>query len=266
MLPAIISLNCFAQYNEDDGGIESSFGYLRYIGLGGGATYQIMQDEAISPIQYSKISGLPMYTHMKVSSTIYTDFCLRASQLNLTHNQDEEIDVNVKTQRALLDYRLLIKAPLESRYYDVRAGGILSASFANKKAPHLVDASNIYEYAVSLGLCGKVTKEIVVGDHTGFLTWDIGIPFFANISRPYYLNRENQADPETKVLGNIFSNASTGSFGKYFRLNSRLALMYRLENGNIIQFGYEWDYTRMKTINKAYFAEHIVSVLFMFNY
>lgn len=266
ILPLFISFSCFAQYNEDDGGIESRNGYLRYIGLGGGATYQVMRDDAISPIEYSKIGGLPMYTHMKVSSTIYTDFCLRASQLDLTHNEDDEIDVNVKTQRALLDYRLLLKVPVESRYYDIRAGGILSASFAGKKAPHLLDASDVYEYAVSLGLCGRITKEVVLGDNTAFLALDIGIPFFANISRPDYLNRQNIADPEAKPIGDFFGNSATGSFGKFFRLQSRLALMYRLENGNIIQFGYEWDYTRMKTFNKAYFAEHIVSALFMFNY
>lgn len=262
-----ICSSTFAQYSEDDGGIESKNGYLRYIGLGAGATYQVMNDEGISPLEYWQVSALPMYTHMKVNSAIFTDLCIRGSRVNLSHDRDTKEDrVKVRVQRALADYRFLVRVPLDSRYYDVRAGGLLSAYFANKQAPQLVDAQDMYEYAVSVGLCGKVSKEVVIGDNSAFLTFDIGIPFFANISRPYYLNRKNLSDPERKALGEIFNNAASGSIGKYFRLDTRLAVMYRLENGNILQVGYEWDYTRMKTHNKAFFAEHIISLMFMFNY
>lgn len=266
LLTVFVCSNAIAQYTEDDGGIESPNGYLRYVGLGAGATYQVMSDEAISPVIYSKISALPMANLIKVSQTTYTDVSIRASQVNLTHNMDRDMKVNVKTQRALVDYRFMFKMPVESRYNDIRAGGILSGSFTNKLAPHLKDASKVYEYAASLGICGKITREFVLGDNTTFLTWDVSIPLVANISRPFYLNRENLEDPDAKVISDFIGNSSTGSFGTFFRLNSRAALMYRLENGNIIQLAYEWDYTRMKTINKAYFVEHILSVIFMFNY
>ncbi len=262
----VFTINVSAQYTEEEGGVESKLGYLRYIGIGAGATYQVMNDPAISPIVYSRVGALPMLSHLKLNESTYSEISLRASSLNLTHNTDKPAKVYAKTQRALMDYRFLVNLPMDMRDMEIRAGGMLSAMFGHKRAEHLVDASKIYEYAISLGLCGKITKEVTFGDKTGFLTWDLAIPFFANISRPYYLNREELADPDNKPGKDFFDNAVTGTFGKYFRLNSRAAIMYRLTNGNMIQFAYQWDYTRMKTIHKAYFAEHILSVTFMFNY
>lgn len=263
---SVFSINVYAQYTEEEGGVETENGYLRYIGIGGGATYQVMNDPAISPIVYSRVGALPMLSHLKLNDYTYSEISLRASSLNLTHNTDKPAKVYTKTRRALLDYRYLVKLPMEMRYTEVRVGGMLSAMFAYKQADHLVDAAKVYEYALSLGLCGKITRELSFGDKTGFLTWDLAIPFFANISRPYYLNREELADPDNKPGKDFFDNSATGTFGKFFRLNSRAAIMYRLNNGNMLQFAYQWDYTRMKTIHKAYFAEHIVSVTFMFNY
>lgn len=261
-----VNTGLFAQYTEDDGGIESKNEYLRYIGIGAGATYQLMNDAAISPIEYSRIRALPMYSHMKVNQVTYTELAIRASQVNLIQKQDPEKSAKVKTQRALMDYRLAFKMPVELRNYDIKAGLLLSGYFGNRNAPHLLDAAKVYEYAASLGLCGRITKEVTFAGHTAFLAWDIGLPVLANVSRPHYLNRENRADPEAKIIGDFLGNSATGSFGTFFRLDSRLALMYRLENGNIIQFAYEWDYTKIKTINKAFFVEHIASVIFMFNY
>lgn len=267
LLLSICSMSAaYGQYTENDGGIETETGFLRYLSLGAGATYQVMNDPAISPIIYSNVSALPMLSSMKVSSTMYSELSMRASRVNLTHNTDKLLKVATKTQRALADYRFMLKAPMESRNMDVRAGGILSAMFMHKNAPHKVDAARVYEYAVSLGLTARVVKEVTVGGKTSFLSWDVAIPFLANISRPYYLNREELEDPETKLVKDFMANAETGSLGKFFRLDSRVALIYRLDNGNAVQFAYEWDYTRMKTFEKSFFAEHIVSVLFMFNY
>lgn len=262
----VLATNVSAQYSEEEGGVETKLGYLRYLGIGAGATYQVMNDAAISPIVYSRVGAVPMLTHIKVNGSTYSEVSLRASSVKLTHNIDKPAKVYAKTQRALADYRFLVKFPTEMRYTEIRAGGMLSGMFGYKRAEHLADAAEVYEYAISLGLCGKITREVTFGDNTGFLTWDLAIPFFANISRPYYLNREELADPDNKPVKDFFDNAATGTFGKYFRLNSRVGLMYRLSNGNMIQFAYQWDYTRMKTINKAYFAEHILSVTFMFNY
>ena len=100
LLSVLISCGVHAQYTEDDGGIETKNGHLRYLGLGAGATYQVMNDEAISPIIYSRVSALPMLTHIKVNQTSYSEFSLRASSLKLTHNVNKQLQPFVKTQRA----------------------------------------------------------------------------------------------------------------------------------------------------------------------
>lgn len=266
LLSLAFNISLHAQYTEEEGGVESKLGYLRYMGIGAGATYQVMNDPAISPVIYSRVGALPLVNHIKVNPTTYSELALRASSINLTHNIDKDIDVKVKTQRALADYRFMVRIPSEMRNFDFRVGGMLSAMFAHKNAPHLEDAATLYEYAVSLGLGGRVIKEVVLGGKTTFLSWDLAIPFLANMSRPYYLNRQEAADPENKVIKDFLGNSSTGTFGKFFRLNSRVGLMYRLDNGNAILFAYQWDYTRMKTYHKSYFAEHILSMSFMFNY
>lgn len=262
----LISLTAIAQYTDEEGGIESKMEYLRYVGLGAGATYQVMQDDAVSPLVYSKVSALPMLTHTKVSTTIYSQLQLKASLLNLTHSGSKDLPVNVKYERATIDYRFLVKMPVEMRNMDIRAGGLLSGMFGYKKAKFKADASNLYEYAASLGLCGRVTREFGMGGRTTFLSWDVGIPFLANFSRPSYLNRVESADPDNKPIQDFLGNSVTGTIGKYFRVNSRLSWMYRLSNGNLIQISYQWDYSKMKSINKVYYAEHILSLIFMFNY
>lgn len=258
----------FAQWSEEEGGIETKNGYLRYLGIGAGATYQVMNDEAISPITYSRIGALPMIDHIKVNNTNMSEVTLRASILNLTHNTERLMKEHVKNQRAVIDYRLMKRIPFETRRNntDLRAGVMLSGMFAYKNAPFRVDASRVYEYAASLGPTGRITKQGVWGEKTVFFSWDVAIPVVANVARPQYMNRRELSDPENSELGDFIGNSKTGTFGTYFRLNSRVSLMRRMENGNAILISYQWDYSKIKTNNKVFFAEHMVSLLFMFNY
>lgn len=272
LLPILLlaaSNTMYAQYAEDEGGIELESGYLRYLGLGAGATYQVMNDPAVSPIIYSKIGALPMLSTMKLNGMTFSEVSMRASRLNLTHNADKDklTTVKTRTQRALIDYRYMIKVSGdEMRNLDMRAGGILSGMFMHKYSPHMLDAAKVYEYAASLGITGRITKEITLWGKTSYLSWDLAMPVVTNMSRPLYLNREEVEDPENKVIQDFMNNSQTGTFGKYFRLDSRVSVFFRLDNGNGVQFAYEWDYSRMKTHQKIYFAEHLVSILFMFNY
>lgn len=266
LFSSIISFTSYAQYSEDDGGIESPNGYLRYVEVGAGATYPTMYDEAMSPIVYSGFGAMPIIGYTKVSQGTLSDVVITASSMNISHDKGELGKVKMKLQRAAIDYRFMFDIPVEMRGVDFKAGAILSAMFNYKEAPHLLDASTVYDYASSIGLTGRALKEFVFRQKTCFLTWDLSIPFFAHLSRPYYLNRKENLDPDNKAVKDFFDNAATGSFGKFFRINSKLGLWYRLENGNAIKLGYQWDYYRMKTINKVYFADHSLYLSFMFNF
>lgn len=256
----------FAQYQEEGVGIESKMGYLRYVSFGVGATYQYLRDEAISPVNYYQVSAMPVVSHVKMNGATYSELLMQASYLKLRRNKDKLLDSKIKQYRASMDYRFLLKMPVDMRGFDIRAGGVLSAMFCYKNAPVLLDAAKVYEYALSLGLSARVTKEVYYHKRQCFLSWDANLPLVANMSRPYYLNREENYDPENKVFKDFWANKQTGSIGKYFRLNSRISLWYPLENGNALLFAYQWEYYRMKTINKVWFAEHSLSISFMFNY
>lgn len=259
-----------AQYTNDDGGLETQSGYLRYFEIGGSAVYQNLYDEAISPILYQKIWPGAYIGNLKVSESTHSEVSIYGSSLKINNKTNELLKTTVKAQRATIDYRFLMKLPVtlggRRNEIDVKGGAFLSGMFTYKNAPHLVDASVVYEYAASFGLCVRLSKEIYLWDKTGFISWDVSMPFVANVSRPGYFNIENDADPEYKRLKSVFDNATTGSFGKHFRLNSRVSYMYRLENGNMLRFGYQWDYSRTRTINSVYLAEHALFLIFMFQY
>lgn len=259
-----------AQYTNDDGGIETKSGYLRYFEVGAGAAYQNLYDEAISPVLYWSVGPAAYLGHLKVSATTHSELNIQASSISLNNRTDEFLKTSVKTQRAYFDYRFLLKMPVKLRLgrepVDVKAGAILSGMFAYKNAPHLVDASKIYETVGSFGLSGRISRELYMWDKTCFISWDVSIPFLAYVIRPGFLNIQDDADPDYNNLSGIFDNGSMGSFGKFFRLNSRVSYLYRLENGNALKFGYQWDYFRIKTINKAFFAEHTLFMAFMFQY
>lgn len=256
----------YAQFSDDDGGIETETGYLRYIETGAGATYRTLLDEAISPVLYKGIGPVATIAHIKVSKKTYSELTLLASSVNLKHDVSDLLQTNVRMRKAALDYRYGVVTPLSGRGYDLKGGVILSGMFANKYAPHKADASNIYEYALSFGISARFTQQLILFDKTGFLIWDMSMPFVAYVGAPTYLNIVKNNDPEYNALGSLFENTATGSFSKYFRWNSRVSYMYRLENGNTVKIGYQWDYSKIKIAHRSLLAEHSLFLTYMLNY
>lgn len=254
------------QFSDDDGGIETESGFLRYIETGAGATYRTLLDETIAPVLYEGVGPVFTLGHIKVSKNTYSELTAQGSVVNLKYNVNDLLQTNVNIQKALLDYRYMIVTPVSGRGYDLKGGVLLSAMGAHKNVPHMVDAADMYEYALSIGISARITQQIYLFDKTGFLIWDMSLPVFSYVSGPSYLNIVKNNDPEYNPLTNTFDNAETGSFGKYLRWNSRMSYMYRLENGNTIRIGYQWDYSKIKVAHRALLAEHSLFLTYMFNY
>lgn len=251
----------------EDMGIVTDQGFRRYITVGAGATYQSFTDNAISRYNYWSVGFAPSIGHVKESNTTYSEFLAQGSIMRFNRNKKDLLPLQVKSQRAVMDYRFLLHVPMgyENRN-DIYAGAMLNAMYSHKNAPHLQDAQDIHEYAFTFGLSGRLKKEVQYYKRQAQLTWDVSIPLVAHYTRPAYLNRVEDLDPDNSWLGDFVSTGVTESITKYLRLSSRIGFTYPSENGNMYRISYQWDYYNIKHNTQLYFAEHTVMLTLMFNY
>lgn len=266
----VFSLSCFqvsnAQLMDEETGIMTENGYKRYITAGVGAVYQSFYDDAISKYNYQKIGFSPSIGHLKINEVTFSEFYMQGSMLKFNRGKGTSNSLSVSTARALLDYRFLVRAPFNFLGFDMRGGGMLSGMYGNKKAPHLYSSSDIHEYAASFGLTIRIARESYFKKKPVIISWDFSIPLITNFSRPTYLNRVENLDPDNQEWKDFIENSVTKSIGGYLRYNSRLNYTYLLDNGNAVRLSYIWDYTRLKHNKIAYFAEHTVMLAFLLNH
>lgn len=266
-----VAQTAFCQNVEDeDAAVESKNGYTRYLGFGAGAAYRTALDEVMSPLRYSKIGATGAITNIKTDDLKYTELYFQGSYLELNRPSDELVKSHMKALNGLMDYRHLYKLAvsfLNDGIFDVRAGGMFSTQFCYKKAENLGYSSTITEYDISLGAAAKIAKQHFISERKSYLIWEMALPFVAAYSRPVYLNQPTILTNDNNILTNAFANNSFGTFGKFFRLNSRVSVLYPVKNGNKIRFTYQWDYYRMKAVSgKSYNIEHSFIIAFLFNY
>lgn len=256
-----------ASAQMEDMGIVTDQGFRRYITVGAGATYQSFTDNAISRYNYWGVGFAPSIGHVKESNTTYSEFLAQGSIMRFNRNKKDLLPLHVKSQRAVMDYRFLLHVPMGyENSNDIYAGAMLNAMYSHKNAPHLQDAQDIHEYAFTFGLSGRLKKEVQYYKRQAQLTWDVSIPLVAHYTRPAYLNRVEDLDPDNSWLGDFVSTGVTESITKYLRLSSRVGFTYPSENGNMYRLSYQWDYYNIKHNTQLYFAEHTVMLTLMFNY
>lgn len=259
-----------AQNTEEDETIVSVKGYTRYLGFGAGAAYRSFVDEVMSPLKYSKIGATASITNIKTNETKYTELYFQGSYLEMNRPSDALVKAHTKSINGLMDYRHMYKLDvpfLNDGIYDVRAGAMLSTQFSLKNAEHLGNSSKVNEYAASLGLTGKIARQQITNDRKTYLIWEVSLPFIASIGRPGYMNQPTSLTNDRSTFESLFENNAVGTFGKFFRLNSRISYLYSIKNGNKLRFTYQWDYYKMKGISgKVYTAEHSLILTYLFNY
>ncbi|MFN4248254.1 MAG: hypothetical protein ACK4EY_11050 [Flavipsychrobacter sp.] len=269
LLLSCLAVGANAQNISEDEGILSKKEYARYLGFGVGTTYQSFYDEVLSSKRYDKIGVAACISNTKINDVKYTELMFQGSMLNMERKSDELVNQKIKYYKAFMDYRHMYKlAVLDENIYDVRAGALFSTLFGHRYAPALANTGNVYEYAISVGLTGKVAREQTFSGRRGHIIWDLSIPFFTNTSRPSYMNVNEGVGPTNKALTQMFANNTITAFGKYMRINSRLHILYPLKNGNKLKFTYQWDYYTMKggSGEKVYTAEHTFMLNYQFNY
>ncbi|OSZ78485.1 hypothetical protein CAP35_09600 [Chitinophagaceae bacterium IBVUCB1] len=264
-----ISIHCSAQNIAEDEGVLSKKEYARYLGVSIGPTYQVFHDQLISNMRYEKIGTTAAISNTKINDVKYTELHFQGSYLNMGRESEELVKATARQLKATMDYKHTYKlALLDENYFDVRAGALFSTLFCHRNAEHIVNTGDVYEYAISLGLTGKIAKQQTFNQRQGHIILDLNMPLISNFSRPEYLNHSTVLDPESTTIKRIFANNRFTSFGRMFRFNSRIHILYPIKNGNKMRFTYQWDYYRMKgdADVKVFSAEHTFFITFLFNY
>jgi hypothetical protein len=238
----------------------------RYFLFGAGITSQSFYDEAVSRVRYGKTGLAPLLGHIKTKGNRYSQLLIEPSFLSLnTKRSDSLRPMKISTVRLVTDYQQLYTVPRWDKY-NVMVGGHASLVAAYKEAPQLDNSAIVYDYALSLGVSGRASTPLRLLNHDCVLSYQLSLPLIAHIARPMYLNRIEFLDPDNNFVNDIFANSRIVTLNKYFRLNSQLAVTYKLRTGNALRLGYHWDFYRMKDINRVFAAEHLVAFTFMFSY
>lgn len=247
-------------------GILSHKGYVRYALAGIGLSNQSFYDEAISAVRYNKTGASMWLGHVKKNQRKYSEINLQASYLGMqTKRSTELLPMKVKTLNGKIDYRRLQNINAGGKF-DIHAGGHFSMLLSYKNAPQLDNSAIVYDFAVGLGASGTISHTYRLWGKSFLAAYDLDIPLIAYIVRPLYLNRIEFIDPENNFINDAFAAGRMVTVNRYLRFNSRLSLSYPLQNGNMIRLSYHWDFYTMKTINRVYAANNMLSLVIMFNY
>jgi hypothetical protein len=259
----------FAQLDDSEAGIVSANEYTRYFTMGAGAVRQTVCDESLSTLVYNGYGSAANFGHIKTNGLTWSEFSLQASRGTVYRKGDDFFDRSMRVTRAYVDYRFLFRMKLRNEErYDLRVGGLLAGLFCHKDAPQFLNAGQSYEYAISLGISGMLTRTQEMWGKNCKLTWTLGGPIVGQFARPVFLNQVKRLKPEETNYFNDHFGTTTGAFlGKFWEIKSRVGFIYPLTNGNAINIAYQWDYYQMKDEHNAtYFAEHSLSLAYMFNY
>jgi hypothetical protein len=258
----------FAQLSDEENGIVSANQYTRYFNLGFGGVRQYFRDEALSKLDYTGYGVAPSFGHVKYNHLTWSELSMQGSVLTAKRKDNGLTESEMKVTRAYFDYKFLVGLKIQNERYDVRIGGTLSGVFCHKHAPQFQNAGDVYEYAIGLGVGAMGSRTQEMWGKSCKLTWSLSTPVLSRFARPVILNQVKRLKPEEDNHFNDYFGTGTSAFlGKYVGIKSRVGFIYPLSNGNAMNFAYQWDYYQMKDVNNAvYFAEHTVSLTYMFNY
>lgn len=267
ILTAVLSILTASVYAQENSFKRSPTGPQRYWFLGTGLSFQSMYDEAVSYVRYHNTGAAFTLGLVKSSEKKYREFFIDPSFLVLKTDESNELrPMKVSTTRISTGYQYLVKCIQWSKNSKLYAGGAANLFFNLKTAPQLDNSQLVYDYALSIGPSAKWDKQFTWKKRGHTLSWNLGIPLLSHIARPYYLNRIEFIDPDNNFINDLFNNSHITSVNDYIRIISDISVTRPVFNGSGVKLAYQWDFYKMKTINKVYAAEHQVTIVFMSNY
>lgn len=244
-----------------------SMKYGRHWVTGLGLSIQTVWDEAMSPVRYGGAS-----LRINPSLQKFTDKHWRTIDVSLSIGGLRSIYFE-ESQRGRannfgfnFDYRYLRHLTDFGKGNEVFLGaGIRMLN--NARLHSQLDNSILpFDSFTSLTIEGGLQKGFRWRQRDFLLRYSLGLPIMSLAMRPNYVSVYNFVNPEAKFFNERIREHGLSSFGSYFRMISKVELLYKLRTGNLMSLAYEWDYYSYNKVHQLNVATHSITFSRYFNY
>lgn len=241
--------------------------YGRHWVTGLGLSIQTVWDEAMSPVRYGGAS-----LRINPSLQKFTDKHWRTIDVSLSVGGLRSIYFE-ESQRGRannfgfnFDYRYLRHLTDFGKGNEVFLGaGIRMLN--NVRLHSQLDNSILpFDSFTSLTIEGGLQKGFRWRQRDFLLRYSLGLPIMSLAMRPNYVSVYNFVNPEAKFFNERIQEHGLSSFGSYFRMISKVELLYKLRTGNLMSLAYEWDYYSYNKVHQLNVATHSITFSRYFNY
>lgn len=240
----------------------------RFLNVGLGWSLQKVQDDGMSPLLYRGSAGSLVLGYSRAKGRSLEILDTQTSLGLLRNRYAPEISsgraINLRIDAEYAYLRLLKNVnPMGTSVY---FGGIFS-SVTNARYHNLLNNSSFnYGGYNGFGITGAIQKELDFWKRSFLLRFRASLPLATYVTRPNYVTLFEYTDPDYNGLEDLMDNSGFYTWNRFFRLNFRTELSYRLPNKNELRLGYIWDYYSYTKLNPVEAAAHYVqfSSLFYF--
>jgi hypothetical protein len=241
-----------------------------YLDLGVGLTNHIMQDKAMSPVQYTGVLPTLSFGLLKEKhgrKLIEWHFPLQYGTLQ-SKSAKEYPSMKGNMFRFDLDYihlrqTKLIKDPTHGEFF---VGGSLHTFLDFRLMPQLDNSAIIYDHFNSIAFSAAYRHAFKLRSKTLKHYHRISIPLLSYGTRPDYMNMFDIIAPKgNDFLADAFSRARFCSFGSFQRLIIKNTLFYPIRGNNQLAVTYEWQTFSASFTEKVKSASHAILFSLLIN-
>ncbi len=231
-----------------------------YLEFGGGFTYHVIKDDAMSPVRYKGLLPTLSFGILKEKQGKRLTELRLPIQYALITSGDFKKYPTMKANmfRFDIDYvylrkTTLIKDTLKGTFF---LGASLHTFLDVRHLPQLDNSAIVYDNFTSLAISAaykrsfKVIRKLLTHYHR------ISLPVLSYGNRPNYLNMYDVTDPEDDLFKYAQRNARMCSFGSFGRIMLRNSLLYPIRGNNQLGISYEWQYYTASFTEQVKGASH----------
>ncbi|MEM8893406.1 MAG: hypothetical protein AAGC88_02440 [Bacteroidota bacterium] len=244
-----------------------SMKYGRHWVTGLGFNLTTVWDEAMSPVRYGGASLRINPSLQKFTSKHWRTIEVSLGIGGIRSTYYEETERGKANNFGFnFDYRYLKHLTEFGKGAEVFLGGGVRM-MNNARLHNQLDNSVLpFDSFTSLSLEGGLQKDFRWKKRDFLVRYSLGLPIMSLAMRPNYVSVYNFVNPESEFFNERIDEHGLSSFGSYFRVISKVELLYKLKTGNLMSLAYQWDYYSYNKVHQLNVATHSITFSRYFNY
>jgi hypothetical protein len=233
-----------------------------YLDMGGGFTYHVIKDDAMSPVRYKGLLPTLSFGILKEKrGKRLTELRLPVQYALLTSGQFKEYpSMKANMFRLDMDYVYvrqtnMIKNSVKGAFF---LGASLHTFLDMRYLPQLDNSAILYDNFNSLAISAAYKRTFKLKHKQLTHYHRISMPLFSYGSRPDYLNIYDVTNPDDDLFKYAQRNARLCSFGSFWRIMMRHMLFYPIRGNNQLGISYEWQYYTASFTERIKGASHAI--------